>query len=261
MEYIVICTAAVVVSGLTLFSGFGLGTLLMPAFAVFFPVEVAIAMTGVVHLLNNIFKFILLGKHADKGVFLRFGLPAIPAAFVGAWLLLGLTRLEPIYVYQVAGKEFQITPVKLVIAVFMVVFALTELGALLKRLSIPRSWLPVGGVLSGFFGGVSGHQGALRSAFLLKCGLRKESFIATGVVISCLVDVTRLGIYYLGYSQRFAAVRLEADLSLLAAATGAAFVGAFIGNRLIKKVTLRAVQIIVAVMLLGIAVSLGLGII
>jgi hypothetical protein len=35
-------------SGLTLFSGFGLGTVLMPAFAVFFPVPTAIAATAVV---------------------------------------------------------------------------------------------------------------------------------------------------------------------------------------------------------------------
>ena len=31
MSYVVICLTALVVSGLTLFSGFGLGTILMPA--------------------------------------------------------------------------------------------------------------------------------------------------------------------------------------------------------------------------------------
>lgn len=35
MEYIVVCLLAVLVSALTLFSGFGLGTVLMPAFALF----------------------------------------------------------------------------------------------------------------------------------------------------------------------------------------------------------------------------------
>ncbi|MBM4056021.1 MAG: sulfite exporter TauE/SafE family protein, partial [Planctomycetes bacterium] len=39
MVYLVICTVSLVVSALTLFSGFGLGTLLMPAFALFFPLE------------------------------------------------------------------------------------------------------------------------------------------------------------------------------------------------------------------------------
>ena len=62
MSYLIICTVALTVSGLTLFSGFGLGTLLMPAFAIFFPVEVAVAATAIVHLANNIFKAGLFGK-------------------------------------------------------------------------------------------------------------------------------------------------------------------------------------------------------
>ena len=35
MEYLVICLVSLAVSGLTLFSGFGLGTVLMPAMAIF----------------------------------------------------------------------------------------------------------------------------------------------------------------------------------------------------------------------------------
>jgi uncharacterized membrane protein YfcA len=37
--------------------------------------------------------------------------------------------------------------------------------------------------------------------------------------------------------------------------------GAFIGNRLAKRVTMRAIQVIVSIMLFAIAVSLGAGII
>jgi len=39
-----------------LLSGFGLGTLLLPVFALFFPLPVAIAATALVHLANNFFK-------------------------------------------------------------------------------------------------------------------------------------------------------------------------------------------------------------
>ena len=53
---IVIGLVAFGVSLLTLFSGFGLGTLLLPAFAVFFPIEVAVASTAIVHAANNLFK-------------------------------------------------------------------------------------------------------------------------------------------------------------------------------------------------------------
>jgi hypothetical protein len=49
LSHLVIAATALIVSGLTLFSGFGLGTILMPAFALFFPLTVAIAATAVVH--------------------------------------------------------------------------------------------------------------------------------------------------------------------------------------------------------------------
>jgi hypothetical protein len=40
-----------------------------------------------------------------------------------------------------------------------------------------------------------------------------------------------------------------------------AFIGAWLGNRLLKKVTLRMVQLLVAAMLLAIAGALGSGLI
>ena len=195
LKYFIICLAAFLASGLTLFSGFGLGTLLLPVMAVFFPVDLAIALTAVVHALNNVFKCWLLGRYADRAVVLKFGLPAILAALLGARLLLYLSDLQPLLHYQVLGREAQVMPVKLVVAVLMVAFALFELAPRLANLSLPPRYLPLGGVLSGFFGGLSGHQGALRSVFLLKAGLTKESFIATGVVISLLVDIPRIVIY------------------------------------------------------------------
>jgi len=76
VDYVLITLTSLFVSGLTLFSGFGLGTLLTPAFAVFFPVPTAIATTAVVHLSNNLFKLALVGKQADWRVVARFSLPA-----------------------------------------------------------------------------------------------------------------------------------------------------------------------------------------
>jgi len=61
ISYFSVAIAALFVSGLTLFSGFGLGTLLMPVFALIFPVEVAVLATAVVHGANNILKITLVG--------------------------------------------------------------------------------------------------------------------------------------------------------------------------------------------------------
>ena len=105
MVYFVICTVALIVSALTLFSGFGLGTLLMPAFAIL--------------------------------------------------------ELSPRFV----------------------------------KLFFDMKYIPLGGALSGFFGGLSGQQGALRSAFLIRTGLNKEAFIGISVISAVMVDVSRLIVY------------------------------------------------------------------
>ena len=128
MEYLLIGGTAALASSLTLFSGFGLGTLLLPVMALFFPIDLAIALTAVVHALNNLFKAWLLGRHADWAVVLKFGLPAILAALIGARLLLYLSDLQPLFHYQVFGRDAFVMPVKLVVAVLMVVFAWFELA-------------------------------------------------------------------------------------------------------------------------------------
>ncbi|MBI4423437.1 MAG: TSUP family transporter [Elusimicrobia bacterium] len=257
MKLLLICSAAFLTSGLTLFSGFGLGTLLLPAFALFFALEAAIGMTAVVHFLNNLFKLALLGRHADARIVLAFGLPAVLAAFLGAGALAWLSDLEPLLRYQAFGRELQVLPMKLAIGLLMVAFASLELVPAFEKLSFDRKLLPLGGLLSGFFGGLSGHQGALRSAFLIRCGLSKEGFVASGVVIACLVDLARLGVY----AAKFSASDLGANAGLLSAATLSAFLGAWAGSRLLHKVTLRAVQWSVAAMLFVVAAGLAAGLI
>lgn len=257
MEILIISIVALVTSLLTFFSGFGLGTLLMPVFAIFFPLDQAIAMTGVVHFSNNIFKGTLVWKNTDKEVLLKFGIPAIIASFAGAWLLLSITHLPVLETYTIGSRSFSITPVKLIISVLLLFFAITELLPFFEKLSFSKNKLVLGGILSGFFGGLTGIQGALRSAFLIKAGLSKESYIATGVMIACVVDITRLSVY----ASNFVTSGIAQNLTVLIIATMAAIAGAILGNRLLKKVTISTVKYIVAIMLIFISFALGSGLI
>jgi uncharacterized membrane protein YfcA len=257
MELIIITIVSLAASVLTLFSGFGLGTLLMPFFALFFPVDLAISMTAVVHLLNNFFKLVLVGKFVDKEVAVKFGIGALVSAFVGALFLGVVSTVEPIYEYDVFNRTASITPVKLLIAALLLMFVWLESRPTLESITIERKYLWLGGILSGFFGGLSGNQGALRSMFLLKCNLTKESFIATGVVIACVIDVTRL----LVYCERFTLVLAEENAAVLLWACVAAFLGAFIGARLLPKVTIHAIQRIVVVLLVAVSCLMASGII
>jgi uncharacterized protein len=256
MDIVIICLAAFITAILTFFSGFGLGTILTPVFMLFFPVELAIALTGVVHFFNNFFKIMLLGKKANKGVLLRFGIPAVAAAFAGAWLLLHIPDSRPLFSYEMAGRAFEVYPVKFIISLLLISFALMDIFPVLKNMQFGREKLPLGGALSGFFGGLSGNQGAFRSAFLIKAGLSKEAFIGTGVVVSTFIDFTRLGVY----ATRFSSSGLTDNLLVVVLAVISAISGAFLGNKLLKKVTINSIQLIVALMLILVSIALGSGI-
>jgi uncharacterized membrane protein YfcA len=260
MSFIIVPLVAIIASCLSLFSGFGLGTLLMPAFALFFPIHIAIAATATVHLSNNLFKIALVGKNADIRTVLLFAVPASIGAIAGATVLLMLYKVYPIGSYVLFGYTFFIEPVKLAVGILVVGFALFDLIPSLERLQFSRKFIPIGGLLSGFFGGLSGMQGALRAAFLTKSGLDKKAFIGTSTVCAVIVDIARI----LVYSSAIFAIHFvtipKSMWNLVIVTTIAAFAGAFIGKRLMEKVTIKAVQMTVGVMLLvfGVWMSLGL---
>jgi uncharacterized membrane protein YfcA len=85
--------------------------------------------------------------------------------------------------------------------------------------------------------------------------LSKESFIATTVVVSTFVDITRLSVY----TTRFDKAGLTDNMTLVICATLSAILGAYLGNKLLKKVTLHFVKITVAVLLILISIGLGSG--
>ena len=257
MMIFIIPIAALVTSFLTFFSGFGLGTILMPVFIIFFPIDTAIALTAIVHFLNNILKVSLLWKEANWKVVLKFGLPAFLMAFLGAKLLFILEKIEPLYIYQLSGKIMEISALKIVIAILLLLFLILETFPKFKDISFPEKILPFGGALSGFFGGLSGHQGALRSMFLLKAGLSKEGYIATGVIVATMVDVSRISVYWNNIMQS----DYQSHLPIMALAVTFAFAGVFIGRKTMKKIKMQTVQRIVGVMLFAIAVLLAAGII
>ncbi|MBU0973022.1 MAG: sulfite exporter TauE/SafE family protein [Proteobacteria bacterium] len=262
MSYLIICTSAVLVSGLTLFSGFGLGTILMPVFALFFPVKVAVAATAIVHLANNIFKAALLGHHADFRMVVKFALPAAMAAVLGATMLNFFSGLAPILEYEIGTRLCSITWVKTIVAALIIVFSLVEVSSKFDDLSFDTKYIPLGGVISGFLGGLSGHQGALRTAFLIRAGLPKERFVGTMILSAIVVDISRVGVYGLTfYLSDFELMQAQGSLGLVAAGSAAAFTGAFIGTRMLKKITMGTLQKIVGILLIVLALAMGTGLI
>lgn len=253
LEYLIVALVAFGASMLTFFSGFGLGTLLFPVLSLFFPLEIAVACTAIVHFLNNLFKLTLIGKNIHWPVVLKFGLPAIVGAFGGAWLLASLASNTTPIEFELFGLH-ETSVLNIVLGFLIFFFALFELIPFLKKLEFGDRVLIPGGILSGFFGGLSGHQGALRSAFLLKFPLTKEQFIASGVTIACLVDTIRIGTY----AVNFDAAQMN-NWTVILIATLAAFGGAFLGKKALKKITISSIQYVVGTLMIALAILMVLG--
>lgn len=261
LDFVTVSLAAFFAAGLTLYSGFGLGTLMLPVFALFFPVEMAVAATALVHGANNLFKVSLLGRHADREVVIKFGLTAVLAAILGAMALGWLVQLNARMSIEVNDAVVsEVTPVKLIIGFLMLGFALFELLPRFRKLEFDRRYLPVGGLLSGFFGGLSGHQGALRSAFLAKSGLTTERFVGSNAVIGFMVDLSRVSVYVAMFAVAGRKPGEFAAWPLVITGSLAAFCGVMVGKRYLQKVRMKSVQTLVGVLLFAVGLALISGI-
>jgi uncharacterized membrane protein YfcA len=257
VEIILISTVAFAASMLTFFSGFGLGTILMPFVAIFLPLEMAIAITAIVHFANNLFKIGLVYRHINYPVLFSFGATALVFAAIGAILLKSMGEQPALLSYQIFGMSATVTALKIAIGIIILAFVVLESVPRFANMAFDQKYMPLGGALSGFFGGFSGHQGAFRSMFLLKAKLEKEVFIATGIAIAVIVDISRLAVYGTSFSSDL----LTGNFALITTATLFAFVGSFFGAKLLKKVTIEFVKNTVSIVLVLLSLLLVSGII
>jgi uncharacterized membrane protein YfcA len=243
-EYLILALLSFFAGGLTLFTGFGLSTILLPVFVIFFPVAIAVPSTAIVHFLNNFYKLFIYFKQINIKILLRFGLPALLASIMGAFLLQKLSSNE--------------RNLEIILGILIISISFMEMFPAIRNLKINIKWAPLGGVISGFFGGLSGHQGLFRSAFLVKSGLSKNSFIATGVGIAVLVDITRLSVYG---STIFTTSIISSNnfwLPVIISTTSALF-GVSLATDLVKKMTIDVIRNMVfgLIFISGILLVLG----
>jgi uncharacterized membrane protein YfcA len=243
-EYLILALLSFFAGGLTLFTGFGLSTILLPVFVIFFPVAIAVPSTAIVHFLNNFYKLFIYFKQINTRILLRFGLPALLASVIGAFLLQKLSSNE--------------RNLEIILGILIISISFMEMFPAIRNLKIGIKWAPLGGVISGFFGGLSGHQGLFRSAFLVKSGLSKNSFIATGVGIAVLVDITRLSVY--GSTIFTTSIISSNDfwLPVIISTTSALF-GVSLATDLVKKMTIDVIRNMVfgLIFISGILLVLG----
>lgn len=260
MDFLIIGVVAFSASLLTFFSGFGLGTILLPAFALFVSVPAAIAGTATVHLLNNLFKGTLVRKAVDWKTVWQFGIPAIPAAILGAFVLTYLDQSSTTLAFHIGSYTFTPTLAGVVVGGILILFAILELQTWFQKITFPSKYLPLGGLATGFMGGLSGQQGALRSMFLLKSNFDAQHFIATGVFIAIQIDLARLPTYIFGLNT-FSETLTQHQMALIGVGTVCAFAGAWIGARYMKKTSVTVIRYMVATLMLIIGTLMILGVV
>ncbi len=224
---------------------FWLGYAIATCFCIVFPTTVALLATGIVHLLNNIFKGTLVRKLVDWNTVDRFGVPALFTAILGAYLL----------------TYFEGRVASVVIGFILIAFALLEFQPWFQRLTFPKKYIPLGGMLTGFMGGLSGQQGAIRSMFLIKSDFDAKQYIATGVLIAILIDVARIPTYVFGLSDLSTEQLTQHNLELVGFGTACAFAGAWLGAKYMKKTSIGFVRCMVAGLMVVIGTLLILGIV
>jgi len=252
LPYCLISITAFLASLSTFFSGFGLGTILLPVFSLFFSLEIALATTALVHFINGFFKVTLTFKNINWPIFLKFGSFAFFGSMFGAYLIYALGDMGLVYSTSFGGSTNEVNYTEFSLGVVMLIFASLEFTSFLENRKIGKLWIPFGGFVSGFFGGFSGHQGALRSAFLSNTSLTKFEFIATSALLAVIIDLTRISSY---------AQQLDSKIPIGLVATGAVFaiLGSVVGNRLLKKTEMRFIKWVIGCFLFTVGTMMLLG--
>lgn len=136
---------------------------------------------GVIHWFGDIWKMLLFRKHLDLKIILLFGLTGIATSFAGAKIVFFNLPFD----------------LKRVLGLFLIIYV----GFLFwnPKFSLPKTsrHQALGGALSGFFAGLFGVGGAIRSTFLTAFDFPKGTYLATSGAIAFLIDSARLATYLL----------------------------------------------------------------
>lgn len=208
-----------IVSGATAsIVGFGIGSLLTPLLAARFGTGVAVAAVTVPHAIATAVRCWRLRASIDRQVLIRFGLLSAAGALAGALLY---TRLGPTTLTGVLGGLLLLT-------------ALAQLTGWTARWHPRGPLVAVFGLLSGFFGGVAGNQGGLRSAALTAFKLSPVRFVATATATGVLVDLARTPVYLWSSGSKLLPLAVPIGI-----ATAGVLIGTLLGERILLGLSPR----------------------
>ena len=234
MEVFYIALLTLIASTIGTITGFGTSTIMIPVLVMFLPPVEAISLVAIIHWFGDIWKVALFRQGINLKLILWFGLIGLAASYLGASLSLGADQPT---LLRVLGS-------------FLVVYAVFLMYQ--SKFKIPASNTAAfsGGALSGFFAGMFGIGGAVRSMFLTAFDLPKAVYLATAGTIGLAVDSTRIITYFTG------GVVLPSHLwwSLLILIP-ISFVGAHVAKRVVDRIPQDKFRTVVAVFLFAVGIK------
>jgi hypothetical protein len=224
---------AIVAGAIAAMSGFGIGSLLTPVLAVRYGTKLAVAIVSVPHLVGTVSRFIGLRHHVDRGVFLNFGILSAAGGLAGA--LLNSRATSP--------------ALTIVFGCLLLFASISGLTGMVDRMHFGRKTAWLAGALSGFWGGLVGNQGGIRSAALLGFDIRKEAMVATATAVALMVDGARMPVYL--------AVEMKGIFSawpILIATCIGVLLGTFWGVRLLRRIPEKTYRSLLYMLILGLGI-------
>jgi uncharacterized protein len=220
----VVGLVAILAGAVAAVSGFGIGSLLTPLLLLSMPVAHAVAVLAIPHAVATTIRWLRLRADVDPMTFQQFG-------------ILQSRLNSPI--------------LTLVLAVLLLSAGVSELAR--RRIPLPQTpfWRLLGGMLSGFFGGLVGNQGGIRAAALLGFQLQPRQLVATATASALLVDLARIPIYFASAGRVIA----ESTPLWLAASLGVT-IGTFLGVPVLSRIAEGTYRRLVGALLVLLGLSL-----
>lgn len=233
--FLAVLTVVAVLSGATAsVVGFGIGSLLTPLLAVRVGMPTAIAAIALPHAAATALRFWRLRGAVDWSVVRSFGLLSAAGGLAGALLYARL-----------GGRELT-----LALAGLLLLTGASGLTGITTRWH-PSRVAGLLGAVSGFFGGLAGNQGGVRSAALLTFRLPPAAFVATATATGLLVDLARTPVYLWRAGSELLTLWLP-----LALATAGVLGGTLLGERVLLGMSPERFRTVVSVAILALGVLL-----
>ena len=197
------------------------GMVLLSVMLLFLDPLLAIPLHGAIQLVSNASRGAFQWRHVEPGILGRYALPLLPMGFVGLFIL---RNLPPEAIRALIGA--------FVLAATWAPRALL-LGARPERLERGRRFVALGAVV-GVLNVTVGATGVLVAPFFLGLGLSRQALIGTMAACQAAGHLAKLLVF--GFAG-FAFAAWAGPLALLCALVVA---GAWLGSRLLDRVSERA---------------------